>query len=90
MTYAECMFVALDIQDAMRMRHIVICSLIFPHYLIHGTISVPQEKSLLNVKCVYKFPLQLCQTHLILGILRDLIVNVCWSSCEVSVLLVIL
>ena len=35
------MFVALDIQYAMRMRHTVICGLLynmFPHYLIKGTI----------------------------------------------------
>jgi len=42
-TYSECVFVALDIHHAMRMRPIVICDLpglynIFPRYLINSTI----------------------------------------------------
>jgi hypothetical protein len=55
-TYSEYVSVALVIQHAMRMRHIVICRLsgctnIFPHYLISGTISGKKKKKR-NIKCI--------------------------------------
>jgi hypothetical protein len=54
-TYSENVLVALVIQYAMRMRHIILSSVfwiyhIFPHYLINCAIF---GRSLLNVKCVF-------------------------------------
>jgi len=69
--YIVCVCVALVIQHAMSICHVVICGLpystiFFPHYLKHGTIF-GKKKMLLNTKRVFWFSLQLLsQTFFIL------------------------
>jgi hypothetical protein len=60
-TYSECVLVALGIEHAKRMHHIVISGLlgvynICPYYPINSRIF---GKKLLNTKCVFRFSLQL-------------------------------
>jgi hypothetical protein len=65
-TYSECVYVALVIQHAKRMRRIILTSVAclavtyFSTYLIHSTIF---GKTLLNIKCVFWFSVQLCMKH---------------------------
>ena len=51
--FTNSLSVALVIQHAIRMRHIVIygCTAFFPHYLINGAIFA--KKNYLNIKCVF-------------------------------------
>jgi len=96
-TQSECVYAAVCIENAMHMRHIVICGLslstiFLPHFLINGTIS---EEKLLNTKCVFWFFLQpLYETFLILrrnerDMIKneqDMMKNVYWSPCKVPLL----
>jgi hypothetical protein len=84
--YTSCIVVALGILHAVRMCHIVICgqpgsTIFFPHYLIR----------LLKIKRFFLFSLQLLyETFLILRKTeRDMIQHVHWSSCKVSVILLL-
>jgi hypothetical protein len=59
---------------------------IFQHYLIRGTIF---GKMSLNIKCAFLSSLQILSEILCIlrGIQRDIIINACWSSCKVPVVL---
>ena len=75
----------------MRMRRSHLCPVrlhsIFAHYLINGTIF---EKTLLKIKCLFCFSLQLLSENFLIlrRTERDVIKNVYWFSCKVAVILV--
>ena len=59
-SYFQCVYVALDIQHAKRMRRITyllpVCSIkLFSHYFKKDTVS---KKKLLEIKCMFRFSLQ--------------------------------
>ena len=61
------MFIALDIQHVMRMRHIILPSVACPAVLYFSTLSHKRHdfggKKLLNTKCVFWFSVQICLKH---------------------------
>jgi hypothetical protein len=79
-------FVALCIQHAMRLHHIIICGLPRSTTFFRAGVS---KKKVLNVKCVCRFSLQgLSEIFFILRRTeRDMIENVYWSLCKVPVIL---
>jgi hypothetical protein len=92
-TYSECVYVALVIQHAKRMRRIklsAVACLAVPFtftYLINGKNFV---KMFLSIKYLFWFPLQLLfEIFLILRrIQRDIVICVHMSLCKVPIILV--
>jgi hypothetical protein len=84
--------VALVIQHAKRMRHIILSSVACPAVLYFSTLSHErhdfEKKKLFETKCVFWFSLQLLsETFLILRRIGPHIINVHRSSCKVPIIL---
>jgi hypothetical protein len=89
-TYSECVFVDLGIQHEMRMIHIVICILSGSTEFFHIISQKARiSKKIIENKMCFDFLYNLSETFLILRWTEwDMIKNVCWVSCKVTVILV--
>jgi hypothetical protein len=79
-TYSECMFVALVMQHAMRMRHIVICDLPSSTIFFHIIVT--------NKMCVLIYYTTLSEILHIIRTEQNMIKNGYLSSHKVPVILV--
>ena len=92
-TYSECVYVALVIQHAKRMRRIILSAvacLAVPFSFTYLINSKNFVKRYLSIKDLFWFPLQLLfEIFLILRrIKRDIIICVHMSLCKVPIILV--
>jgi hypothetical protein len=93
-SYSGYMFVALLIQQANRMRRVIlsVACLSLPqfcsHYLLNSKIF--RKKKLQKIKCAFSFSMQFfSETFLVTRrIQREIIINVHRSACKILVILV--
>ena len=85
-TDSERVFVALGIQHAMHMRHILVCGPLSNTIFFHITLLTADflRNYVLNISCVLCSIQLLSETFLILRRFeRDMVKNVHWSSCKI-------
>jgi len=90
--YSKCVFLALDMRHAMRLRHTAICGLSDSKYfstLSHKRYDFRKKNVIVHRMCVFYSNYNNCLKFSILRKTeRNMIKNVCWSLCKVPVILV--
>jgi hypothetical protein len=86
------MFIALGIQDAMRMHHIVICGLprstVFFH-IISQTARFKKKTVTGHKMCVLISPQLFSETFLILRRNKRDMIKMCWPSCKIILFILV-